>query len=76
MTIIWYLPHSFYSLNPNLGSSEITIENVQDILVAANFLQVKVKYLSQRCRFINAGIFISDMEIYECGNIYIRDGDL
>jgi len=49
---------------------------VQDILVAANFLQVKVKYLSQRCRFINAGIFISDMEIYECGNIYIRDGDL
>jgi len=34
------------------------------------------EYLSQRWRFINAGIFISEMEIYECVDDYFSDGDL
>ena len=34
------------------------------------------EYLSQRWGLLNEGIFISEMEIYECGNIYLRDGDL
>ena len=33
------------------------------------------EYFSQRWRFINAGIFISEMEIYECVDDYFSDGD-
>ena len=34
------------------------------------------EYLYQRWRFMNAGIFISEMEIYECVDDYFSDGDL
>ena len=31
------------------------------------------EYLSQRGRSINVAIFILEIEIYECVNIYLRD---